>query len=132
MSQCNVEYVYLLFPDMTLEERKKLAELIKQKRGSMSKSAFARILGVTHTAVTGWENCVSEPDHHNLLAIAKCLGMTLDGLHDCLKGRRASSSEFETLVGKIKSMRMTLNQIAVIDHAVSEKLLAIAEGVGSK
>ncbi len=33
---------------------------------------------------------------------------------------------------KIKSMRMTLNQIAVIDRAVSEKLLAIAESVESE
>lgn len=115
---------------MTLEEREKLAELIKQKRGSMSKSAFARLLGVTHTAVTGWENCLSEPDHHNLLAIARVLGMSLDNLHDCLKGGKASASEFDSLVGKIKSMRMSLNQIAVIDHVVSEKLLAIAESAG--
>jgi transcriptional regulator with XRE-family HTH domain len=115
---------------MTLEEREKLAELIKQKRGSMSKSAFARVLGVSHTAITGWENCVSEPDHHNLLAIAKALGMSLDNLHDFLKGGSTSNSEFDRIVGKIKSMSMTLNQIAVIDHVVSEKLLAIAESAG--
>lgn len=115
---------------MKLEEREKLAQLIKQKRGSMSKSAFARELGVSHTAVTGWENCISEPDPNNLIAIARALGMSLDNLHDYLRGGKLTTSEFETLVGKIRSMRMTLTQIAVIDHAVSEKLLAIAESAG--
>ena len=115
---------------MKLEEREKLAQLIKQRRGSMSKSAFARELGVTHTAVTGWENCISEPDHENLVSIAKVLGMSLDNLRDYLRDGKLTNTEFDSLVGKIRSMRMTLTQIAVIDHAVSEKLLAIAESAG--
>ena len=115
---------------MTLQEREKLADLIRQKRGTMSKSAFGRIIGVSHTAISGWEKCISEPDHDNLLSISKALGMTLDNLHDYLKGNKTSNTEFERLVGRIKSMTMTLNQVAVIDHVVSEKLMAIAQSSG--
>ena len=64
---------------MNIESREKLIEIIKQARGSLSQRSFAKILGVSATAVQLWEKGVNVPDAENLAQIAPRAGYTIRG-----------------------------------------------------
>ncbi len=58
---------------MNLEAKDRLASLVNQARGNLSKSAFAELLDVSHTSVASWEKGTYMPDVKSLLRISGCL-----------------------------------------------------------
>ena len=112
---------------MNIQGRQKLTETLLNLRGSKSRRSFARELGVTATAVIGWENGTSVPDRENLTKIAVLAGYSLDKFIVYLEGLtpRAKPSELDQMVTNIKNL--PLRQLAVVERAVSDRLVAIAE-----
>ena len=92
---------------MNLEARERLASLVKEARGNLSKSAFADLLGVSHTSVSSWEKGTYMPDVKSLLKISERLGMTVEEFVDAVEGKPKVKS-FYQMVDKIKSL--PLNQ----------------------
>ena len=112
---------------MNLEARERLASLVQQARGNLSKSAFADLLAVSHTSVSSWEKGTYMPDVKSLLKISERLGMTVEEFVDAVEGKPKPKS-FDQMVDKIKSL--PLSQLELIDRAVSDRLVAIAESAG--
>ncbi len=112
---------------MNLEARERLAFLVKQARGNLSKSAFADLSGVSHTSVSSWEKGTYMPDVKSLLRISERVGMTVEEFVYSVEGKPRAKS-FDQMVDKIKSL--PLKQLALIDRAVSDRLVAIAESAG--
>jgi len=113
---------------MNLESRERLATLIKQARTGMNKSAFADLLGVSHTAVGSWENGVYMPDVKSLLRIADILGLSVEDLVCVVEGKPAKTSrglELSEILNQIK--HMPFKELVKIERAVSDRLVAIAE-----
>ena len=117
---------------MNLQGREKLAQTLLNLRGSKSRRAFARELGVTATAVIGWENTASVPDRENLTKIAIMAGYSLDDFIAYLEGEPpiAKPTELERMVNNIKNL--PLQQLALVERAVSDRLVAIAEASGGR
>ena len=112
---------------MNLEARERLAFLVKQARGNLSKSSFAEMLGVSHTSVASWEKGTYMPDVKSLLKISERLGMTVEEFVLAVDGK-AKPKKIDEMVDKIKSL--PLKQLAVVERAVSDRLVAIAESAG--
>lgn len=114
---------------MTLRSKEKLGDLIKKLRGNQSQRAFAKSFGVSFASVQAWENGDSMPSTENLALIANKSGYTLQGLIAYLEDRPIpKSSSLEEIVMQIKSL--PFNQVVLIDRAVSDRLVAIAESAG--
>lgn len=115
---------------MNYEGREKFSLLIKRlvvEAGS--RRAFARSIGVTSTAVTGWEECRSTPEFENLIHISEKSGYKLEELQAMLFGRSSNkTSDYDQVLKQIESMPP--KQLARIGRYVSDKLFAIAESVG--
>lgn len=112
---------------MNLEARERLASLVKQARGNLSKSAFSDLLEVSHTSVASWKKGTYMPDVKSLLRISERLGMTVEEFVCAVEGK-PKPKKLDEMVDKIKSL--PLKQLAVIDRAVSDRLVAIAESAG--
>ena len=112
---------------MNLEARDRLASLVSQSRGNLSKSAFADLLGVSHTSVGSWEKGTYMPDVKSLLRISERLGMTVEEFVWAVEGK-PKPKKLDEMVDKIKSL--PLKQLAVVERAVSDRLFAIAESAG--
>ncbi|BAY61916.1 helix-turn-helix transcriptional regulator [Tolypothrix sp. FACHB-123] len=111
---------------MDLEARKKLIEVVKMARGSMSQRAFGKLLGVSATAVQLWEKGESIPDTQNLANIAARAGYTMEELLNYLGVKPVSeSSDVNQIVKYIKSM--PLSEVAIIGRVVMDRLAAAAE-----
>jgi len=109
-----------------LEARKKLIEVVKMARGSMSQRAFGKLLGVSATAVQLWEKGESIPDTQNLANIAARAGYTMEELLNYLGLKPMSeSSDVNQIVKYIKSM--PLSEVAIIGRAVMDRLATAAE-----
>ena len=114
---------------MTLRSKEKLGDLIKKLRGDRSQRTFAKSLGVSFASIQAWENRDSMPSTQNLAVIAGKSGYTLQGLISYLEDRPIpKSSSLEEIVMQIKSL--SFKQVVLIDRAVSERLVAIAESTG--
>jgi transcriptional regulator with XRE-family HTH domain len=110
---------------MNLDKKERLSEIVKRARGSMSKSAFGRLLGVSHTAITGWEEGLNEPSTENLKKIANKIGCTLGDLEKLIDGNlKVAPSEVDQIAVKIRYMPE--KEFAVIVRAVGDRLSAIA------
>ena len=59
-----------------------LADTIKQIRRKhyMNQSEFAKMIGVTQSAVSQWENDMTRPNSYQLEAIAKAFNISIDEL----------------------------------------------------
>lgn len=109
---------------MNLDRKERLSEIVKKARGRMSKSAFGRVLGVSHTAVTGWEEGVNEPSTENLKKIAARMGCTFADLEKLIDGNlEVKPSEVDQIAVKIRHMED--KEFAVIVRAVGDRLSAI-------
>ncbi len=109
-----------------LKARKKLIEVVKMARGSMSQRAFGKLLGVSATAVQLWEKGESIPDTENLANIAARAGYTMEELLNFLGVKPVSeSSDVNQIVKYIKSM--PLSEVAIIGRAVMDRLATAAE-----
>ena len=111
---------------MDLEARKKLIEIVKLARGSMSQRGFGKLLGVSATAVQLWEKGESIPDTQNLANIAARAGYTMEELLNYLGVKPVpQSSDVNQIVKYIKSM--PLSEVAIIGRAVMDRLATAAE-----
>ncbi|MBW4567618.1 MAG: helix-turn-helix domain-containing protein [Tolypothrix carrinoi HA7290-LM1] len=116
---------------MNTEARKKLIEIVKKTRGTMSQRAFAKLLGVSTTAVQSWERGDSVPDTENLAKIAARASYTLEQLLAYLDGKSLpENSEFSTILKQIKYM--PLSQVAQIAQAAAERFASVAEASGDE
>ena len=107
----------------------RVSKLVKLARGEMSQRAFGLELGVSSTAVQHWENGVSMPEMKHLSSIASKAGYTLQQVQDYLESGDLPDSDIVTqMTRQIK--KLSLKQIALIDRAVSDRLMAIAESAG--
>jgi transcriptional regulator with XRE-family HTH domain len=110
---------------MNLDKKERLSEIVKKARGNMSKSAFGRALGVSHTAITGWEEGINEPSTENLKKIAAKMGCTLADLEKLINDDlELQPSEVDQMAVKIRHMED--KEFAVIVRAVGDRLNAIA------
>ncbi|MCU0542478.1 MAG: helix-turn-helix domain-containing protein [Oscillatoriaceae cyanobacterium Prado104] len=114
---------------MDAEARKKLGEVVKLARGSMSLSAFGRMLGVSAASVLYWEKGQVLPDTKNLAQIATRAGFTMEELMAHLEGKPVQEPiNTNELLKKIQCM--PISELAVIGRAVMERLAAAAESSG--
>jgi len=114
-----------------LEARKKLIEIVKMARGSMSQRGFGKLLGVSATAVQLWEKGESIPDTQNLANIAARAGYTMEELLNYLGVKPVTeSSDVNQIVKLIKVM--PLSQVAIIARATAERFAAVAESLGDE
>ncbi|MEG4284262.1 helix-turn-helix transcriptional regulator [Microcoleus sp. A006_D1] len=112
------------------EARKKLVEVVKLARGSLSFSAFGRLLGVSGSAVQYWEKGQVLPDTKNLTQIAARAGFTMEELMAHLEGRPVQEPDnTNELLKKIQCM--PISELAVIVRAGVERLAAAAEVSGN-
>ncbi|WP_041623493.1 helix-turn-helix domain-containing protein [Oscillatoria nigro-viridis] len=114
---------------MNAEAKKKLIEIVKLARGSMSQRAFGKLLGVSATAVQLWEKGQSIPDTENLAQISVRAGFTLEELLAHLEGKPMREPvDTNDLLKKIQCM--PLSDLAVIVRAGMERLAdaAVASG----
>jgi len=111
---------------VNLEARKKLIEVVKMARGSMSQRGFGKLLGVSATAVQLWEKGETVPDTENLAQIAARAGYTVEELLSYLDDKPLPEpSEVNLILKHIQSM--PLSQVAIIGRAVVDRLAAAAE-----
>jgi transcriptional regulator with XRE-family HTH domain len=115
---------------MDIQSKERLSVLVKEARGNMTKSAFAEMLGVSHTAVGSWEQGSFMPDVKSLVKISSILGLSVEELLIRIEGKHISSKSFDLnrMINQINSMPQ--KQVALLGRAVSDRLYAIAESVG--
>lgn len=116
---------------MSIEGRQQFADLINRLVNETgSRRAFARKIGVTSSAVSGWQECRSIPDLENLTAIASYSGYSIQELQNMLIGRTASSQVNEITQIKNKIQTMKVGDLTDVYRLVSDRLVAIAESAG--
>ena len=109
-----------------LEAKKKVIEVVKMARGSMSQRAFAKLLGVSATAVQLWEKGDNIPDIGNLAKIAAKAGYTMEELLNYIGAKPLQEpSDLNDIIKQIKSM--PLSEVATIAQAAVARLAAAAE-----
>lgn len=109
---------------MKLEAKERLASLVNEARGNLSKSAFADLLDVSHTSVSSWEKGTYMPDVKSLLKISERLGMTVEEFVCTVEGKPKKKS-LDDMADRIRSM--PLKNLAVINKVVSDRFVALAE-----
>ena len=116
---------------MDSEARKKLIDIVKIARGSISQRAFGKLLGVSPTAVQLWEKGESIPDTQNLAQIAERAGYTMEELLHYLGVKQASeTSDVNQIIKQIKVM--PLSEVAIVGQAVMDRLAAAPELSGNQ
>ncbi|MEG4842129.1 MULTISPECIES: helix-turn-helix domain-containing protein [unclassified Microcoleus] len=111
------------------EAKKKLSEVVKLARGSMSLTAFGKLLGVSAASVLYWEKGQVLPDTKNLTQIATRAGFTMEELMAHLEGKPMQEPvDTNDLLKKIQSI--PISELAVIGRAVMDRLAAAAESSG--
>lgn len=114
-----------------IEAKKKVIEVVKMARGSMSQRAFAKLLGVSATAVQLWEKGDNIPDIGNLVKIAAKAGYTMEELLNYLDAKPLpQTSDLNEIIKQIKSM--PLSEVATIAQAAVARLAAAAESSGEQ
>lgn len=113
---------------VSIEGRQRFADLINRLVNELgSRRAFARKIGVTSTAVTGWQECKSIPDLENLAAIAAYSGYSIQELQNMLMGKPLVSQVSEITQIKNKIQTMKVDDLTQVYRLVSDRLVAIAE-----
>jgi transcriptional regulator with XRE-family HTH domain len=113
------------------EARKKLGEIAKKARNTMSQRAFATFLGVSYTTVQAWEKGESVPDIENLANIADRAGYTIEELLNYLGVKpQSETSDVNQIIKQIKVM--PLSEVAVIAKATAERFADAAQTLGEE
>jgi transcriptional regulator with XRE-family HTH domain len=116
---------------VNIEGRQRFADLINRLVSETgSRRAFARKIGVTSSAVSGWQECRSIPDLENLTAIASYSGYSIQELQNMLVGKTVSSQVNEITQIKNKIQTMKVGDLTDVYRLVSDRLVAIAESAG--
>ena len=116
---------------MSIEGRQQFSDLINRLvHETGSRRAFARKIGVTSSAVSGWQECKSIPDLENLTAIANYSGYSIQELQNMLIGKTIPSQVNEIAQIKKKIQTMKVGDLADIYRLVSDRLVTIAESAG--
>ena len=116
---------------MTYEGRQQFAALIKRLvKETGSRRAFARSIGVTSSAVIGWEEGRSIPDFDNLVQVSAKAGYSLEELQTMLAGKPVKTIGVNEVLKQIENM--PLRELAKVERAVSDRLVAISEASGGK
>jgi len=118
---------------MNLQARERLSGVLINLRAGKSRRSFAREIGVSATAVIGWENLSNEPDREHLAKIANMAGYTLDNFVAYLEGKKLQKpSDFGYLKQQITTLKVP--EFVELYRLMSDRIaeLAIAESVGSK
>jgi transcriptional regulator with XRE-family HTH domain len=127
VSICVDEYASV---NMNIEARQRLAALVNKARGGMTKSAFAQYLGVSHTAVGSWEQGAFMPEVRALAKICQILGCSVEEFLAEVDGKPLKAKpDVTSMIGQIR--RLSIKQLAVVDKAVSERLVEIADKVAT-
>ncbi len=114
---------------MNLQARERLSNVLKDLQSGKSRRGFAREVGVSATAVIGWENLANEPDREHLAKIANLAGYKLDDFVDYLEGKKSQKpSEFGRLKQEVKGLKV--NEFVELYKLMSDRMVEIA--VGSK
>jgi transcriptional regulator with XRE-family HTH domain len=114
-----------------IEAKKKVIEVVKMARGSMSQRAFAKLLGVSATAVQLWEKGDNIPDIGNLAKIAAKAGYTMEEVLNYIGAKPLQEpSDLNDIIKQIKSM--PLSEVATIAQAAVARLAAAAESSGEQ
>ena len=116
---------------MSIEGRQQFADLINRLvHDTGSRRSFARKIGVTSSAVSGWQECKSIPDLENLTAIATYSGYSTQELQNMLVGKvvRSQAGEITQIKNKIQTMK--IGDLTDVYRLVSDRLVAIAESAG--
>jgi transcriptional regulator with XRE-family HTH domain len=116
---------------MNLTSRQKLSKLLLDLRGTKSRRAFARQIGVTATAVIAWENTDSEPDMEHLTTIAKLAGYTLDEFRSYLgdsEQKKSNKIPFARIL--TETSNLSIREASELYRAVGDRLVSIAESAG--
>jgi transcriptional regulator with XRE-family HTH domain len=111
------------------ERGERVSNLVKLARGEMSQRAFGMSLGVSSTAVQHWENGISIPEAKHLSSIAAKAGYTLQQAQDYLESGDLPDSDIVAQMTK-QINKLSFKQVVLIDRAVSDRLVAIAESAG--
>lgn len=115
---------------MKPEGRKKLSEIARAARGSMSQRAFAKFLGVSFTTIQAWERGDSMPDIQNLAKIAERADYSMEELLGDLGMKPASEpSELGVILRQIN--KMPLSEVAKVVEAGAARLAAAPELSGN-
>lgn len=116
---------------MSIEGRQQFADLINRLvQDTGSRRAFARKIGVTSSAVSGWQECKSIPDLENLTSIATYSGYSTQELQSMLVGKAVRSQAGEITQIKNKIQTMKVRDLTDVYRLVSDRLVAIAESAG--
>ena len=108
---------------MDTQARKKLVEVIKLARGSMTLRAFGKELGVSASAILAWEKGEKIPDTNNLASIAARTGYTFEELLCHLEGKPLpEASELSVILKHINNM--PLSELAIVGKAIMDRLAA--------
>ena len=116
---------------MKPEGRKKLSQIARAARGSMSQRAFAKFLGVSYTTVQAWERGDSIPDIQNLAKIADRADYSIEELFSDLGIRTASEpSDLAVILRQLNKMPLT--DVATIVQAGVARISAAVESIGNE
>lgn len=113
---------------MNLEARERLIQIIKKARGKTSQRAFGKLLGVSATAVQLWEKGETVPDTENLIQIAERAGYSLQELLAYLEGKPLGEPVNQLDVTLRWLETASSSELAVLLHAVGDRLSAVLEG----
>ncbi len=87
------------------DKAKRLMTLVKELRGDLSQSKFAKKIGVNSSSVSLWESGKSYPDLGNLSKLAHLKGWTLEEAETYLmEGDLPTDDPLEQLLRKIKTL----------------------------
>ncbi|MCJ8279776.1 MAG: helix-turn-helix domain-containing protein [Rivularia sp. ALOHA_DT_140] len=116
---------------MKPEGRKKLSEIARAARGSMSQRVFAKFLGVSFSTVQAWERGDSIPDIQNLAKIAERAEYSIEELFGDLGIKPASKpSDLAVILRQINKMPLT--DVAQIAQAIATRFAAAAESINNE
>jgi transcriptional regulator with XRE-family HTH domain len=104
-----------------LEAKRKLGEVIRTARDSMSQRSFAKELSVSYTTIQLWEKGESLPDIINLINIADRAGYTIEDLLNYLGLKsQPKSSDVNQIVKQIRVMPMS--EIGLVLKAIADRI----------
>lgn len=111
---------------MNPEVRKKLGEIVRTARGSMSQRAFAKIMEVSYTTIYSWEKGEYIPDIENLAIIAEKAGYTIEEMFNYLGLKpQTEASDLSQIINQIRVM--PLSEVALIVQAGANRLAVAME-----
>ena len=114
------------------DKTERLSALIKELRGSLNKTQFAKRIGVERSSISVWELGRSYPESENMRKIARLKGWSLEQLEAyLLKGELPTEDPLEQILREIRSMPSeSVAQIAAVAGAtLAERMGYLKEKV---